>query len=66
MKNEIRSPFDGSIVGHVTLAGRDDIIRAIDAAVTAAPAAQALPSHARAAALGRVAIRAADSCPAGV
>lgn len=54
MKNEIRSPFDGSVVGHVTLAGRDDIIRAIGAAVTAAPAAQALPSHARAAALGRV------------
>ena len=54
MKSEIRSPFDGSVVGHVTLAGRDDVIRAIDAAVAAAPAAQALPSHARAAALSRI------------
>jgi glyceraldehyde-3-phosphate dehydrogenase (NADP+) len=54
MKSEIRSPFDGSLVGQVTLASRAEIIRAIDAAVAAAPVAQALPSHARAAALTRV------------
>jgi glyceraldehyde-3-phosphate dehydrogenase (NADP+) len=54
MKIEIRSPFDGSVVGEVALAGRADVLRAIDAAVAAAPVAQALPSHARAAALARV------------
>jgi acyl-CoA reductase-like NAD-dependent aldehyde dehydrogenase len=41
-------------VGSVTLASRAEIVRAIDAAVAAAPAAQALPSHARAAALARI------------
>jgi acyl-CoA reductase-like NAD-dependent aldehyde dehydrogenase len=54
MTSEIRSPFDGSVVGRVTLASRAEVVKAIDAAVAAAPAAQALPSHARAAALNRV------------
>ena len=54
MKSEIRGPFDGSLVGQVTLASRAQIISAIDSAVAAAPVAQALPSHARAAALTRV------------
>jgi glyceraldehyde-3-phosphate dehydrogenase (NADP+) len=54
MKNEIRSPYDGSVVGQVTLASRAQVVRAIDDAVRAAPAAAALPSHARAAALGRI------------
>jgi acyl-CoA reductase-like NAD-dependent aldehyde dehydrogenase len=54
MKSEIRSPFDGAVVGHVTLATRAEVVAAIDAAVAAAPASAALPSHARAAALGRV------------
>ena len=54
MKSEIRSPFDGSVVGSVNLASRADVVRAIDAAVAAAPAAQAFPSHARAASLNRI------------
>jgi glyceraldehyde-3-phosphate dehydrogenase (NADP+) len=54
MISEIRSPFDGRMVGQVTLAERDAVIGAIDAAVAAAPRAAAFPSHARAAALGRV------------
>lgn len=48
---EIRSPWDGSLVGHAPLATRAEIVEAIDAAVSAAPAAAAMPSHARAAAL---------------
>jgi len=48
---EIRSPWDGSLVGHAPLATRAEVIAAIDAAVAAAPAAAAMPSHARAAAL---------------
>ncbi len=54
MNSEIRSPYDGSVVGRVALAGREAVVAAIDAAVAAAPVAQAVPSHARAAALGRV------------
>jgi acyl-CoA reductase-like NAD-dependent aldehyde dehydrogenase len=54
MKSEIRSPYDGSVVGQVDLASRGEVVRAIDDAVQAAPVAAALPSHARAAALGRI------------
>jgi acyl-CoA reductase-like NAD-dependent aldehyde dehydrogenase len=54
MKSEIRSPYDGSVVGSVALASRAEVVSAIDRAVAAAPAAQALPSHARAAALSRI------------
>ena len=54
MKSEIRSPYNGAMVGEVTLASRSEIVAAIDAAVAAAPAAASLPSHARATALGRV------------
>jgi acyl-CoA reductase-like NAD-dependent aldehyde dehydrogenase len=51
---EIRSPWDGSLVGHAPLATRAEVVEAIDAAVGAAPAAAAMPSHARAAALHAV------------
>jgi glyceraldehyde-3-phosphate dehydrogenase (NADP+) len=54
MNQDIRSPYDGSVIGQVTPVGREEVVRAIDLAVAAAPAAQALPSHARAAALHRV------------
>ncbi|MCU0622051.1 MAG: aldehyde dehydrogenase family protein, partial [Gemmatimonadales bacterium] len=48
---EIRSPWDGTIVGRASLASRADVVAAIDAAVAAAPACAALPSHRRAAVL---------------
>jgi glyceraldehyde-3-phosphate dehydrogenase (NADP+) len=51
---EIRSPWDGTPVGHAALASRDDVLAAIAAAERAAPACAALPSHARAAVLRRV------------
>jgi glyceraldehyde-3-phosphate dehydrogenase (NADP+) len=51
----IRSPYSRDIVGHATLATPADVARALDAAVAAAPAAQAMPSHARAAVLNRIA-----------
>ncbi|HEX3233176.1 MAG TPA: aldehyde dehydrogenase family protein [Gemmatimonadales bacterium] len=50
----IRSPYSGELVGHAPLAGPGEVAAAIDAAVAAAPAAQALPSHARASALDRI------------
>ena len=52
---EIRSPYSGDLIGRAELAGPDDVAAAIDAAVAAAPAAVALPSHARAAVLDRIA-----------
>jgi len=51
---EIRSPYSGTPLGRAALAGPDDIQAAIAAAVTAAPEAAALPSHARAAVLDRI------------
>jgi glyceraldehyde-3-phosphate dehydrogenase (NADP+) len=51
---EIRSPFDGEPVGRASLATRADIVTALDAAASAASATAALPSHARAAVLGRI------------
>lgn len=45
---EVRSPWDGTVVGHASLASRTEVVEAIDLAVAAAPAAAALPSHARA------------------
>jgi acyl-CoA reductase-like NAD-dependent aldehyde dehydrogenase len=51
----IRSPYTRDIVGHATLATPADVARALDAAVAAAPAAQAMPSHARATVLNRIA-----------
>jgi glyceraldehyde-3-phosphate dehydrogenase (NADP+) len=52
---EIRSPYTGEPIGRAALAGPRDVAAALDAAVAAAPAAAALPSHARAAALDRIA-----------
>jgi acyl-CoA reductase-like NAD-dependent aldehyde dehydrogenase len=52
--SEIVSPFDGEPVGRASLGGRSDVVSAIDAAIEAAPAAAALPSHARATILQRI------------
>jgi acyl-CoA reductase-like NAD-dependent aldehyde dehydrogenase len=57
---EIRSPYSGDPIGRAALASPDDVSAAIDAAVAAAPAAAALPSHARAAVLQRIAGGVAD------
>jgi glyceraldehyde-3-phosphate dehydrogenase (NADP+) len=57
---EIRSPYSGEPVGRAALAGPRDVAAALDAAVAAAPAAAALPSHARAAALDRIAAGVTD------
>ena len=54
-KSEIRSPWSGEVVGRVALAGPADVEAAIDAAVAAAPAAAAMPTHARAGLLDRLA-----------
>ena len=51
----IRSPYDGSVVGHAALADRADVETAIDAAVASARAVADMPAHARAAVLGRIA-----------
>ena len=51
----IRSPYDGSVVGHAALATRADVEAAIDAAVSSARAAADMPAHARAAVLVRIA-----------
>jgi acyl-CoA reductase-like NAD-dependent aldehyde dehydrogenase len=51
---EIRNPFSGAPIARAALAGPNDVTAALDAAVAAAPAAAALPSHARAAALERI------------
>jgi acyl-CoA reductase-like NAD-dependent aldehyde dehydrogenase len=51
---EIRSPYSGDLVGRASLAARQDVTAAIDAAVAAAPAAASLPSYARAAVLDRI------------
>jgi glyceraldehyde-3-phosphate dehydrogenase (NADP+) len=50
---EIRSPYSGEVVGLAPLASRAEVVRAIDAAERAAPAARRLPSHERAAVLQR-------------
>ena len=52
---EIRSPYSGERIGRASLASRADVTAAIDAAVAAAPEAAAMPSHARAAVLDRIA-----------
>jgi len=51
----IRAPHDGSEVGVVALAGPEDVRAALDASVAAARACREMPSHARAAALRKVA-----------
>jgi acyl-CoA reductase-like NAD-dependent aldehyde dehydrogenase len=52
---EIRSPYSGDLIGRAALAGSGDVAAALDHAVAAAPIAAVLPSHARAAALDRIA-----------
>ena len=51
----IYAPWSGELVGHAAVATAAEVRAALDAAVEAAPAARALPAHARAAALERVA-----------
>ena len=51
---DIRNPYSGESVGRAALAGKSQVLDAIAAATDSAPAAAALPSHARAAALERV------------
>ena len=51
---DVRSPYSGDLIGRASLAGCGDVTAAIDAAVAAAPAAAAMPSHARAAVLDRI------------
>ena len=51
----IRAPHDGSEVGVAALAGPEEVRAALDANVAAARAAREMPSHARAAALRKVA-----------
>jgi acyl-CoA reductase-like NAD-dependent aldehyde dehydrogenase len=55
---EVRSPFDGSVVGRVPEAGADETRRALDAAEDAMR--QPLPAHERAAILDRVAAALAE------
>ena len=57
---DIRSPYSGEMIGRASLASRADVTAAIDAAVAAAPEAAALPSHARAAVLDRIAAGVAE------
>ena len=52
---EIRSPFSGEVIGRASMGDRNDVVAALDAAVAAIPAAHALPSHARATVLDRIA-----------
>ncbi len=51
---EIRSPFSGNRIGGAAQASPADVESAIAAAVTTAPEAAALPSHARATVLHRI------------
>ena len=52
---EIRSPWSRDVVGRASVGGPREVGHAIDSAACAAPAAAALPSHARAAVLDRIA-----------
>lgn len=51
----IHSPWSGDPVGEAAVATRAQVMQALDAAADAAPAARALPAHARAAVLERIA-----------
>jgi acyl-CoA reductase-like NAD-dependent aldehyde dehydrogenase len=55
---EVRSPYDGAVVGRVPQAGTDEARRAVDAAVEAMR--DPLPAHERAAILDRVAAALAE------
>jgi acyl-CoA reductase-like NAD-dependent aldehyde dehydrogenase len=50
---DVASPYDGSLVGRVPMAGRDDTLRALDAAERAMR--DPMPAHERAALLDRIA-----------
>src|SRR5687767_14503752 len=52
---EVRSPYSGELIGRAELAGPGDVAAALEGVVASAPAAAALPSHARAAVLDRIA-----------
>jgi acyl-CoA reductase-like NAD-dependent aldehyde dehydrogenase len=52
---EVRSPFDGAVVGTLPLAGAEDVPAAVERAAAAAPAMAALAAHERAALLQRAA-----------
>jgi len=52
---DIRSPWSGDVVGRASVGGPAEIATAIDSAACTASAAAALPSHARAATLDRIA-----------
>jgi acyl-CoA reductase-like NAD-dependent aldehyde dehydrogenase len=52
---EVRSPYDGALVGRVPQAGADEIRRALDAAESALR--EPLPAHERATILDRVAVQ---------
>ncbi|MEO5826858.1 MAG: aldehyde dehydrogenase family protein [Gemmatimonadales bacterium] len=54
-RSTIRSPWSGDTVGLASQGSQADVVTALDAATAAAPAAAALPSHARAAVLERIA-----------
>ena len=58
---EVRSPYDGSVVGRVPQAGADEARRAIDAAERAMQ--EPLPAHERAAILDRTARRSSPNAP---
>ncbi len=51
----IRSPYDGSVVGHAPLAGAPEVDAAIAAAVRAFETTRRMPTHARVAVLDRAA-----------
>ena len=55
-RREIHSPYDGSVVGTVGIAGKADLERAIAAAVASADACRKLPTHVRATILKEVAV----------
>ncbi len=57
IRDTIRSPYDGGVVGEVAVGGAADMDDAIAAAVEAQPAMAALPSHRRVAILNQVARR---------
>lgn len=52
---DIRSPFSGDLIGRAALASRDEVTAAIDAAAASAAEAAAMPTHARASVLDRIA-----------
>ncbi|HEX6879095.1 MAG TPA: aldehyde dehydrogenase family protein, partial [Terriglobales bacterium] len=51
---EVRSPFDQSVVGSVTLAGRRELEHAIEAAVEAFAITRRMPSYKRQSILARI------------